>query len=91
MNDLNNSNNLTFIQISICCTIHTGKLEILASCTDGQDGKEGNFYLYTLPDNWRSPENWERKLLAGNFKPFQSTFNPKTMSPGKFKIFYPSL
>merc|ERR550534_2831897 len=68
-----------------------GKLEILASCTDGQDGKEGNFYLYTLPDNWRSPENWERKLLAGNFKPFQSTFNPKTMSPGKFKIFYPSL
>jgi len=68
-----------------------GKLEILASCTDGQDGKEGNFYLYTLPDNWRSSENWERKLLAGNFKPFQSTFNPKTMSPGKFKIFYPSL
>ena len=90
------STNLTFIvankHLLYYIPIHTsGKLEILASCTDGQDGKEGNFYLYTLPDNWRSPENWERKLLAGNFKPFQSTFNPKTMSPGKFKIFYPSL
>jgi len=65
-----------------------GKLEILASCTDGS---VGNFYLYELPDNWRSPENWERKVLAGNFQPVQSTWNPNTMAPGKFKIFYPSI
>ena len=65
-----------------------GKLEILASCTEGS---VGNFYLYTIPDNWRSPENWERQTLAGNFQPVQSAFNPNTMAPGKFKIFYPSL
>merc|ERR1712073_262100 len=65
-----------------------GKLEILASCTEGS---VGNFYLYTIPDNWRSPENWERQTLAGNFQPVQSTWNPNTMAPGKFKIFYPSI
>ena len=68
-------------------SLFAGKLEILASCTKDSTG---NFYLYTLPDNWRSPENWERRILAGNFQPVQSTFNPNTMAPGKFRIFYPS-
>lgn len=62
-----------------------GKLEILASCISNG---VGNFFMYEIPDDFSQPK-WKRRTLAGNFKP-SSGINPNSMSPGKFKIFYPS-
>ena len=78
--------NETFSMIFKHCVV-SGKVEIVATCT--KDGV-GSLYTYLMPEDFRQGSEWERVTLAADFKP-SSILNPNSMTPGKFKVFYPSL
>merc|ERR1711997_625740 len=62
-----------------------GKLELVSSSIKDQ---VGNLFVYLMPEDWMNSK-WERKILASDFKPSSDSMQ-NAMSPGKFKIFYPS-
>jgi len=68
-----------------------GKMEIIASAYDTRKGNEtGNLWAYTMEGDWTAASGWQRRSLVSGFRANSYLFG-NSMTPGKQRLFYPSV